>query len=125
MFGKKKEDFSSVELFVGKGTELVGNITVEGSAIVEGRIKGDVEVKGELIVETDGKIESKIVRAGSVVCAGEIRTEELVAKRVEFKGTGKFTGNLKYKVLVVEEGATVSGNVSPEENHGVQAQDKG
>lgn len=124
MFGKKREDFSSVELFVGKDTKIVGNVSVSGSAIVEGEINGDLDVKGELIVEKDGKITSEVIKAGSFVCSGEVRTRELTAKRVEFRSHSRFSGNLRYKVLVVEEGATIVGNVSLEEEN-VQAPSKG
>jgi len=124
MFGKKREDFSSVELFVGKDTRIAGNITVSGSAIVEGEINGNVEVKGELIVEKGGRITSEVIKAGSFVCAGEVRTRELTAKRVEFRGGTRFSGNLRYKVLIVEEGASIVGNVSLEEED-VPAQGKG
>ncbi len=124
MFGKKREDFSSVELFVGKDSKITGNVTVSGSAIVEGEISGDVDVKGELIVEKNGKITSEVIKAGSFVCAGEVRTRELSAKRVEFRGSARFSGNLRYKVLIVEEGASIVGNVSLEEAD-VPAQGKG
>lgn len=124
MFGKKKEDFSSVELFVGRGTVITGKVSVSGSAIVEGEINGDVEVKGELIVEKDGKITSETITAGSFVSSGEVRTRELIAGRVEFRKEARFSGNLRYRVLVVEEGASIVGNVSLEESD-VQAQGKG
>ena len=114
MFGKKKEDFSSVELFVGKGTTITGEVSVSGSAIVEGEIRGNVEVKGELIVEKDGKITSETITAGSFVCSGEVRTERLAAGRVEFRKESRFSGELRYKVLIVEEGAEIEGKVSLE-----------
>jgi len=55
MFGKKK-DFSSTELYLGKGARFFGNIFVEGSAVVEGEIEcEEMEIKGEYFWESLGK----------------------------------------------------------------------
>jgi len=55
MFGKKK-DFSSTELYLGKGARFFGNIFVEGSAVVEGEIEcEEMEIKGEVFLGKSGK----------------------------------------------------------------------
>lgn len=122
MFGKKK-DFSSTELYVGKGTVIKGDIVVEGSGAVEGVIEGNLNVKGELMIDKSGKIHSDEIKVGSLISMGEIITGVLVGERVEFRSTATFKGNLKCKILVVEEGAKLEGNIS--QLIDVQTQDKG
>ncbi len=122
MFGKRK-DFSSTELYVGKGTVIKGDLAVEGSGVVEGVIEGNLDVKGELIVEKDGKIHSQEIKVGSLVCMGEIITNILIGDRVEFRNTAVFKGDLRCKILVVEEGAKLEGSVS--QLIDVQTQNKG
>lgn len=109
---KKKKDFSSVELYIGKGTQFKGNLEVEGSAIIEGSVEGDMIVKGELVINKGGEIRSKDIKVGSLVCSGKIITETLIGDRCEFKSTSEFSGNIRCKILVVEEGAKIEGNIS-------------
>ncbi len=96
MFGRKR-DYSSVELFVGKGTVFRGNVYVEGSAVVMGKIEGNIDIK---------------VNAGSIVSSGRIITNTLSANRAEFKKTAEFSGNIRCKLIIVEEGAKIEGNIS-------------
>ncbi len=109
---KKKKDFSSVELYIGKGTRVKGNLEVEGSAVIEGSVEGNLNVKGELVIEKGGEIRSKDIKVGNLVCSGKVLTETLTGNRCEFKSSGEFSGNIKCKILVVEEGAKIEGNIS-------------
>ncbi len=111
MFGRKR-DYSSVELFVGKGTVFRGNVYVEGSAVVMGKIEGNIDIKGDLVVENGGAVEAEEVNAGSIVSSGRIITNTLSANRAEFKKTAEFSGNIRCKLIIVEEGAKIEGNIS-------------
>ena len=121
MFGKKK-DFSSTELYLGKGARFFGNIFVEGSAVVEGEIEcEEMEIKGEVFLGKFGKIKAKNIKVGSLISQGEINTEKITGERVEFKAGAKFIGDVECKILEVEEGAKINGRISQE----LQAQNKG
>ncbi|MEO0139169.1 MAG: polymer-forming cytoskeletal protein [candidate division WOR-3 bacterium] len=120
---RKKRDFSSTELYVGKGTVIKGDISVEGSGVVEGVIEGNLDVKGELILGKNGKIRSQEIKVGSLLCMGEIITNIIIGERLEFQNTAIFKGDLRCKILVVEEGAKLEGNIS--QLIDVQTQNKG
>lgn len=120
---RKKRDFSSTELYVGKRTVIKGDISVEGSGVVEGVIEGNLDVKGELILGKNGKIRSQEIKVGSLLCMGEIITNIIIGERLEFQNTAIFKGDLRCKILVVEEGAKLEGNIS--QLIDVQTQNKG
>ncbi|NPB04536.1 MAG: polymer-forming cytoskeletal protein [Thermotogae bacterium] len=115
MFGKKKKlavpDLGPMELLLGENSKIVGDVEVKGSATIMGEIKGNLKVEGELTVGETGRVFSESVEALSLVCSGRIKTQILVVERAEFKGTAHFEGEIRYKVLVVEEGAVLQGKV--------------
>ncbi|NPA80499.1 MAG: polymer-forming cytoskeletal protein [Thermotogae bacterium] len=126
MFRRKPKNVAvgPTELLVGRDTKIVGDVIVGGSAVVDGEIEGNLKVEGELWVGEAGKLRSQTIEASSFVCAGEVRTEVLTAQRVVFKKTARFEGNIRYKVLIVEEGATLKGSLNLDSEN-VPAPDKG
>jgi cytoskeletal protein CcmA (bactofilin family) len=49
-----------------------------------------------------------------LILSGEVKGNITAYDRVEIKSKGRFTGNIKTVVLVIEEGAIFNGNASME-----------
>ncbi len=61
---------SEVKFFIGQGATLHGSVTVDGLAVIEGRLKGHLSAKTVLIQST-GVVEGSVA-AGSLVVLGKI-----------------------------------------------------
>ncbi len=102
---------AKLDTIVGQGTVFEGNISIEGSARVDGKFKGNVNAKGTVVIGKSGKVEGEII-AKSAVIGGEVKGTIRVQDRVEFESGAKFDGEVYCKTLVVQEGVIFDGSCS-------------
>ncbi|MCK9417380.1 polymer-forming cytoskeletal protein [Candidatus Dojkabacteria bacterium] len=92
---------------LSNGTELIGDITINGDFRVDGTIKGNIKCVGKITVGTtasiEGKIECENAEIAGQIC-GDIKTSELTI----FKDTANFHGNFSTSKLYVETGAKLN-----------------
>lgn len=101
----------------GRGQSVVdahstfdGRYETEQDLRVEGNISGEVVCRGELTVERDAIVNAKI-EARDATLRGRVDGEVLCSGRLTLTGSAVVTGTFKAATLVVEEGATLRGNV--------------
>ena len=99
------------------GTTVIGaNIIIEGTlsgseaVIVEGTIRGNVNLTSDLRVGTKGRIEAT-VHARSIVIEGRVEGDVSADDRVELITGSTVEGNIKAPKIVVAEGAKFRGSV--------------
>lgn len=99
------------------GTAYVGpNILIEGTlsgsepVIVEGTVRGNVNLTGELRIGTKARIEAT-VHARSMIIEGRVEGDISADERVELVAGSSVDGNIKAPKIVVAEGARFRGNV--------------
>jgi len=98
-----------MDTILGQGAELEGNISVLGSARVDGKFKGNLKVQGTLIVGKTGNLDGEI-SAKNAVIGGTIKGKLKIEEKVVFESTARFTGELTCKSIVIEEGVIFDGN---------------
>lgn len=98
-----------VDTLIGKDTSIKGSITAKGIIRVDGRIEGDLTTQGSVIIGESGKVLADI-KARSAVVAGYLEGNIEAEERLEIHNTGTLTGNVKTKILAIDDGATFSGN---------------
>lgn len=108
MFKGKKSKKVQITTLLGRGTDLKGNLNVEGSARIDGRIDGDVEVSGYLIIGT-GAVVMGDVKAQSVLIGGEVHGNIVSPEKAEIASTAKVFGNITTGEIVIDEHATFQG----------------
>ncbi len=105
---------------IGANTTIDGPIHVNGDIIIGGTIKNNIDATGVVQVPegglVDGNIKAKEVHLNGQVTKG-IYAEEKIILGVK----SDFSGELVTKILVVEEGAKISGkmHVTHKKNHKV------
>jgi cytoskeletal protein CcmA (bactofilin family) len=97
----------------GKAVSLVskdavwdGKLSCTGDVRVEGRLEGEVETNGTLFVAAEARVQG-IVRARSVMLAGEIEGQLRCEERLEILPGGSARGEIDTGALVVHEGAFI------------------
>lgn len=106
MFKLKEQPQPSFNI-LSNGTELIGDITINGDFRVDGTIKGNIICFGKIIVGTTANIEGKIICENAEIAGqiyGEIKTTELTI----FKDTAIFKGDFLTSKLYVETGAMLT-----------------
>lgn len=110
-FGKGvKEEFTkdSGQSYIGEGTTVEGKILCEGNLRVDGKVKGEIEIKGVLTVGEKGIIDSN-VKAGEIVIMGTINGNVVSDKKIEIFNSGKLNGDIQTPRIAIEEGGIFEG----------------
>lgn len=99
------------------GTTYIGaNIAIEGTisgsepVVVEGMVRGNVNLTSDLRVGTKARIEAT-VHARNVIVEGKLTGDVSADDRVELLATASVDGNIKAPKIVVAEGAKFRGSV--------------
>ena len=93
---------------LAKGVVLKGEIHVEGTVRIDGRLDGDIQTKGQVIIGEDGLVQGTIT-AGTVVSSGRIKAKVMANERVHLMKTATLIGEILTPVLLMEEGAKLQG----------------
>ncbi|WP_455243406.1 bactofilin family protein [Petrachloros mirabilis] len=93
---------------LAKGVQLRGEIRVEGTVRIDGRLEGDIHTKGQVIIGEEGLVQGTIT-AGTVVSSGRIKATVNAVERVQLLKTAVLIGEVHTPVLMMEDGAKLQG----------------
>ena len=97
---------------IGAGTTVNGDIVSDSAIIrVDGQVNGGVNTKGDLVIGAMGVVNGDVV-ASSVNLAGKIAGDVEAANKIEIEANGKLLGNIKTKLLAMDETAVIQGMVN-------------
>lgn len=119
MFGKKKSQGTPLLLaqekfdtLIGRHAEFVGNLRINESVRIDGRVVGHVMSTAEqpvsVVVGPNGEVVGDLV-AQRVIVAGRVSGNIHALDRVELHAGCFVQGDLKYVSIAVEHGAQVQG----------------
>lgn len=105
---------TSVDTLVGRQTEVLGDVRFSGGLHVDGKVKGKVIAAGDkasaLSVSESGTIEGD-VRVPSIVLNGSVVGDVHASNKITLAAKARVTGNVYYKVIEMEGGAQVNGQL--------------
>ena len=99
--------------FIGKGLILRGEISGVGDVHVEGEFEGRITLTGTVLIREGAKVQGD-VSATDIIVAGMVQGDIQASGRVELLPTCHLVGSVRSKVLTVQEGAAVKGNIMAE-----------
>jgi cytoskeletal protein CcmA (bactofilin family) len=100
--------------YLGKGTEVTGDITFTSGMRIDGVIKGKIRSEASLIIGPSGSVDAE-VSVRNVAINGEFRGIIRAADRVEIHKDGKVFGDIYTPCLIIEAGATFEGRCNMNE----------
>lgn len=103
-----------VTSILGPESNWKGTLTGRGGVRIEGLFEGEINLEGMVVVDPNGRLESDLIQADTVIVAGAVRSD-IKAKRVEIRSTGKVWGNVTTVRFSTEEGAYLRGKIQMEE----------
>lgn len=105
---KKNNVNAKISTILGKGCVLNGDFNADGSARIDGTVNGNVSVKGTMILGVDGKINGDVSSTAALI-GGHVTGSIDAPDKLEMSSTAKVLGDIKTKVLVIDERAIFQG----------------
>ena len=102
---------------IASHTEVVGDIKFTDQLYVSGRVTGNVlaeDDKATLVISDDGFVAGE-VRVPNIVINGSVEGNVYASHKVELAPQAKVKGNLYYKLIEMQLGALVDGQLVHEE----------
>ena len=105
----------AVDTLIGRQTEVLGDVRFSGGLHVDGKIKGSVTTLGadksaHLSVSESGAIEGD-VRVPTMTLNGTVIGDVRATEKLSLAAKARVTGNVYYKVLQMEPGAMINGQL--------------
>jgi cytoskeletal protein CcmA (bactofilin family) len=106
---------AAVDTLIGRQTEVLGDVRFSGGLHVDGKIKGSVTTIGtdkaaHLSVSETGAIEGD-VRVPTMMLNGTVTGDVRATEKLTLAAKARVTGNVYYKVLQMESGAMINGQL--------------
>lgn len=96
--------------FFGRQVIIEGTVSGSEPIVVEGTIKGNINLTGDLRIGTQARVEAT-VHARNVVIEGKVVGDVSADDRVELIASATVDGNIKAPKIIVAEGARFRGAV--------------
>jgi cytoskeletal protein CcmA (bactofilin family) len=114
MFGKKKQP--PIRTLIGEGTVITGELRFADGLRIDGEVVGDVVAAGEgysiLVISEKARVTGK-VNAGHVIVNGTVIGPIHSSDLLELQPKAQITGDVRYEVLEMHQGATIDGELRP------------
>ncbi|MBY6203434.1 polymer-forming cytoskeletal protein [Halomonas denitrificans] len=92
---------------LGSGTELVGDLTLNDSLHVDGRLDGNIRSEADVTIGETGRVDGEI-RSRRVLVSGSLNGR-IEAERLEIVAGGSVEGTISVVDLVIEPGGRFNG----------------
>jgi cytoskeletal protein CcmA (bactofilin family) len=97
---------------ISRGVEVAGDILFSDALQIEGKVTGKlISESGSLVIEQTGEVQAD-VDVGVLVIRGALKGNANARSRVEVYKTARVQGDITTPVLLVEEGAILSGAIT-------------
>jgi cytoskeletal protein CcmA (bactofilin family) len=104
----------TVETLIGRQTEVTGDVRFTGGLHLDGRVLGNVastaDKSAHLSISESGSVEGEI-RVPMIVLNGAVVGDVYATEKVTLGAKARVTGNVFYKVIEMQSGAQVNGQL--------------
>ena len=96
---------------LGPRDRLIGELHIDGDVRLGGTVQGEIHATGDVEVDDEAKVNASLV-GSDVNIRGTVSGPVTARKRLVVARSGSLTGDVRVARLVIQDGATFSGNVS-------------
>jgi cytoskeletal protein CcmA (bactofilin family) len=118
---KANGDAGEPSIYLGKNVYLKGDLHLEGSGRIDGKVEGKIKAKGTLTLGEEGIVASEI-EGDTVIVGGKVEGKIVGRQKVELVKTSIVNAEVMTPCFSIEEGAQFNGsckmsNGQHSENH--------
>ncbi|HQG38172.1 MAG TPA: polymer-forming cytoskeletal protein [Chitinophagales bacterium] len=95
---------------INEGTLITGDLTAQTDIRIDGKVTGNIICTAKVVIGSSSLITGNI-HCNDLTIEGKIRGNIEVNGTLYLRSTAQFEGDVKYKKLIVEEGASISGSL--------------
>lgn len=95
---------------IGSGIVIDGEISGDEDLVIQGTVKGKIDLKESLFVENGGVVEADITTQ-NVEISGRVTGNIVASDKVELKADCRVVGDIKSPRILIADGASFKGNV--------------
>ena len=115
MIGRKSKDkMAKGATLIAENTRIAGDVRFADQLYVNGHVEGDVRAEegssATLVISEEGSVKGEI-DAPFVVVNGRVEGNVRAGTRVELAANAKISGNVYYKLIEMQLGAMVDGQL--------------
>jgi cytoskeletal protein CcmA (bactofilin family) len=105
---------------LGPRDRLIGQLHIDGDVRVGGTVEGEIHATGDVDVDDEAKVNASL-NGSDVSIRGHVSGMVTARKRLVVARSGSLTGDVRVARLVIQDGASFSGNVSMGPQHATAA----
>ena len=106
---EKKKEVEEIKAFLGQGAEFEGKLIFNGAVRIDGKFQGEIFGQGSLVVGQGAMVQANIA-VKSVYISGDVQGNIDVNEKINIHSTGKFSGDVRTPIFIMEEGAFFDGS---------------
>jgi cytoskeletal protein CcmA (bactofilin family) len=96
---------------LGPRDRLIGQLHIEGDIRLGGTVEGQIDATGDVEIDEEAKVTASVA-GRDVSIRGQVNGHVTARKRLVVAKSGSLTGDVRVARLMIQDGATFSGNVS-------------
>ena len=104
------ENSETSMVMLGPNDRLIGELHIEGNLRVSGTLEGQIEATGDIDVAEAAKVKASVA-GREVNVSGQVSGPVVASKKLMIGKSGSVVGDVRVPRLVMQDGATLSGNV--------------
>ena len=108
---EKKSQIEEVQAVLGKGAEFIGKLIFDGAVRIDGDFQGEIYGQGSLEIGEGALVKANIA-VKAIYIGGDVQGTIEVKEKINIISTGKFYGDVRTPIFVMEEGALFDGKSS-------------
>jgi len=108
---EKKSQIEEVQAVLGKGAEFIGKLIFDGAVRIDGDFQGEIYGQGSLEIGEGALVKANIA-VKAIYIGGNVQGSIEVKEKINIISTGKFYGDVRTPIFVMEEGALFDGKSS-------------
>jgi cytoskeletal protein CcmA (bactofilin family) len=100
---------NSKKSIISRNAKIEGEIKGSEDIVVEGSIKGTIQLNGDVLVENSGVVEAN-VEANNIVIKGKVIGTVTAREMLAIESSGKLFGDFSSSSVNIKEGALIEGH---------------
>jgi cytoskeletal protein CcmA (bactofilin family) len=109
MIAEKADQNADGSILIGANVAFKGEVTVPGSATVNGKFEGTLNAK-DLFIGQSGQVSGQI-SADNADIRGTVKENLAVQSKLTLRASGSISGSVSYSKIIVEEGGVLAGKI--------------
>ena len=105
---EKKKEIEEVQAVFGKCAEFIGKLIFDGAVRIDGDFQGEIYGQGSLEIGECALVKANIA-VKTIYIGGDVQGSIEVKEKININSTGKFNGDVRAPVFVMEAGALFDG----------------